>query len=400
MNYGNDKDKLNGYPSPLASNEEKATKEYGLEYFKTMYYQWHNNGDVYFRDRKMRYGRNRSYAEGNQDVGKYKDLLDVQGDTSYLNIDFTPVSVVPKFVDVIVNGMVNQEYDVKAKSIDPIAAKKRLEKKKMMFADMINKDFYEQVEDESGLSFSKKGFVAENTEEIEMFMALNYKQNVEIALEKAIEYTLDANDYDEVKRYMIRDLVVLGLCAAKTEISQTEGVKIRHVDPANLITSFSSKPDFKNIRHAGEIHSITIADLKQQAGSEFTEDDYIKIASQYVGKNNNPMYYGTQAYYENGNETYDYDKFSVNILDAEFITSHSLKYEKKENKFGGYSVNKKSSNYKAPKNSKTKREDIGQTVKVVYKGKYIIGTDYVFNYGMMKDMPRPKSNLSDTISSP
>ncbi len=396
MNYGNDKDKLNGYPSPLASNEEKATKEYGLEYFKTMYYQWHNNGDVYFRDRKMRYGRNRSYAEGNQDVGKYKDLLDVQGDTSYLNIDFTPVSVVPKFVDVIVNGMVNQEYDVKAKSIDPIAAKERLEKKKMMFADMINKDFYEQVEDESGLSFSKKGFVAENTEEIEMFMALNYKQNVEIALEKAIEYTLDANDYDEVKRYMIRDLVVLGLCAAKTEISQTEGVKIRHVDPANLITSFSSKPDFKNIRHAGEIHSITIADLKQQAGSEFTEDDYIKIASQYVGKNNNPMYYGTQAYYENGNETYDYDKFSVNILDAEFITSHSLKYEKKENKFGGYSVNKKSSNYKAPKNSKTKREDIGQTVKVVYKGKYIIGTDYVFNYGMMKDMPRPKSNLSET----
>ena len=105
MIYGNNKNKLNGYPSPLATNEEKAQKEYGLEYFKTMYYEWHNNGDVYFRDRKMRYNRNRSYAEGNQDVGKYKDLLDVQGDTSYLNIDFTPVSIIPKFVDVIVNGI-------------------------------------------------------------------------------------------------------------------------------------------------------------------------------------------------------------------------------------------------------------------------------------------------------
>jgi len=396
MNYGNNKNKLNGYPSPLATNEEKAANEYGLEYFKNMYYEWHNNGDVYFRDRKMRYNRNRSYAEGNQDVGKYKDLLDAQGDSSYLNIDWSPVSVIPKFVDVIVNGMVNQEYDVKAKSIDPIAAKERLDKKKRMFAEMITKDFVNNLENETGVPLSNNGFIADSNEEIEMFMALNYKQNVEIALEKAIEYTLDINDYDEVKRNMIRDLVVLGLCAAKTEMSKTEGVKIRHVDPANLITSFSAKPDFKNIRHAGEVYSITIADLKQQAGDEFSEDDYIKIAREYAGKNNNPVNYGTQAYYENGNETYDYDKFSVNILDAEFITSHSLKYEKKENKFGGYSVNKKPSNYKKPKKSKTKREDIGSTVKVVYKGKYIVGTDYIFNYGMMQDMPRPKSNLAET----
>jgi len=396
MTYGNNKNKLNGYPSPLATNEEKATKEYGLEYFKNMYYEWHNNGDVYFRDIKMRYSRNRSYAEGNQDVGKYKDLLDVQGDSSYLNIDWSPVSIVPKFVDVIVNGMVNQEYDIKAKTIDPVAANERLEKKKELYGNMLTKDFLNGLEDETGLPLAPKGFIAESSEEIDMFMSLNYKQNVEIALEKAIEYTLDINDYNETKRYMIRDLVVLGLCAAKTEISKTEGVKIRHVDPANLITSFSSKPDYKNIRHAGEVYSMTIADLKMQAGDEFSEEDYIKIAREYAGKNNNPSNYGTQAYYENGNETYDYDKFSVNILDAEFITSHSLKYEKKENKHGGYSVNKKPSNYKKPKNSKTKREDIGQTVKVIYKGKYIVGTDYVFNYNMMKDMPRPKSNLSET----
>ncbi len=396
MTYGNNKNKLNGYPSPLATNEEKATKEYGLEYLKTMYYEWHNNGDVYFRDRKMRYNRNRSYAEGNQDVGKYKDLLDVQGDSSYLNIDWSPVSIVPKFVDVIVNGMVNQEYDVKAKSIDPIAANKRLEKKKQMLGDMLSKDFLESLEDETGIPLSPNGFVAQSSEEVDMFMALNYKQNVEIALEKAIEYTLDKNDFDEVKRYMIRDLVVLGLCAAKVDLLPTSGVKIRHVDPANLITSFSAKPDYKNIRHAGEVYSMTIADLKQQAGDEFSEEDYIKIAKEYAGKNNNPSNYGTQAYFDNGNETYDYDKFSVNILDAEFITSHSLKYEKKENRFGGYSVNKKPSNYKKPKKSKTKREDIGSTVKVIYKGKYIVGTDYIFNYGMMKDMPRPKSNLSET----
>jgi len=394
--YNNTKDKLNGYPSPLATNEEKADIKYGLDYFKAMYYDHSKNSDVYHRDRKIRYSRNRAYAEGSQDIGKYKDLLDVQGDTAYLNIDFTPVPIIPKFVDVIVNGMVNQEYDIKAKSVDPIAAKERLNRKKQMYADMITKDFVEGLEDQTGIPLAPKGFVAKTSEEIDMFMAMNYKQNVEIALEKAIEYTLDINDYDEVKRLMIRDLVVLGLCSSKIELSPSRGVTIRHVDPANLITSYSSKPDFKNVRHAGEVYSMTIADLKQQAGDQFSEDDYQKIAKEYAGKNNNPMTYGDRAYYDNGNETYDYDKFSVNVLDAEFITSHSLNYEKKENKFGGFSVNKKASNYKTPKNSKTKRENIGSTVKVVYTGKYIINTDYIFNYGMMENMPRSKSNLSET----
>ena len=392
----NKKQESNGYPSPLSSNEEKASLSYGLQYFKTMYYEWHNNSDIYFRDKKLRYSRNRSYAEGNQDVGKYKDLLDVGGDTSYLNIDWTPVSVIPKFVDVIVNGMVNQEYDIKAESIDPVAANKRLEKKKKMYGEMLTKSFLTNLEDETGIPLTPDGFVADSSEEIEMFMALNYKQNVEIALEKAIEYTLDINDYSEVKRYMIRDLVVLGLCAAKTDLSPVSGLSIRYVDPSNLITSFSASSDFKNIKHAGEVYSMTIADLKQQAGNEFSEEDYIKIANEYVGKNNNPMYFNTSANYENGDNTYEYDKFSINILDAEFITSHELKYEKKDNKSGGYSVNKKPSNYKQPKNSKTNRKAIGSTVKVVYTGKYIVGSDYVFSYGLMKDMPRKKSNLSET----
>ena len=395
IHYDN-KDDINGYPNPLASNEEKADNSYGLRYFKAMYHEWDKGGDTSFQDRKYRYTRNRQYAEGNQDIGKYKDLLDVEGDSSYLNIDWTPVSIIPKFVDVIVNGMVNQEYETKAKSIDPVASEKRLNKKKRMYAEMLTKDFIEDMEDATGISLAPKGFVAQSSEEVEMWMTLNYKQSVEIALEKAIDFTLDINDYQEVKRLMIRDLVVLGLSAAKTSICPTQGIKIRHVDPANLITSFSSKPDYKNIRHAGEVYSMTIADLKQQAGDELTEDDYIKIAREYLGKNNNPSSFDTSRNYEDGNSTYDYDRFSVSVLDAEFITSHSLNYEKKGNKHGGFSVNRKKNNYKKPKKSKYKRENMSSTIKTIYTGKYIVGTDYVFNYGMMKDVPRKKSNLSDT----
>ena len=175
--FNKDKKKLNGYPSPLASNEDKATNEYGLEYFRAMYYEWHNNADVYFRDIKMRYVKNRAYAEGNQDVGKYKDLLDVEGDSSYLNIDWSPVSIIPKFVDVIVNGMVNQDYDVKAKSIDPVATDKRYEQKKKMYADMMMSSLIAKVEDKTGMKMTNESFVADSPEEIEMYMAMNCRDS-------------------------------------------------------------------------------------------------------------------------------------------------------------------------------------------------------------------------------
>ena len=384
---------LRGYPSPLASNEEKIKPTYGLQYFKQMYAEWDSNKFTNYQDLKARYSRNRAYAEGNQDTSKYKDLLDADGGTSYLNIDWTPVSIIPKFVDVIVNGMINQDYEVKANAVDPVAIANRQEKKKKMLGEMLTKDITAQLSDISGLNLEPQGFVADTVDEVELYMNLNYKQAVEIALEKAIQFTLDLNEYPEVAKSVYRDLVVLGKGAVKCDMTSS-GIKVRHVDPANLITSYSNKPDFKRISHAGEVYSVTISELKSMAGDEFTEEDYQKIASEYAGKMGNPLSYNRSMLSDSSNSNYDYDAFSISILDAEYKTGYDIKAEKKENARGGHSVNRKKGNYKAPKNSKTNRQDISTTVDVKYVGKYIIGTDYIFNYKMATDMARTKDDLA------
>ena len=361
-----------------------------------MYQDWDSSNDYSYNDKKQLFAKARSYAEGNQSVAKYKDLLDIEGDTSYMNIDWTPVSIIPKFVDVICGGMNNQEYEIKATAIDPISEKNRKTRKNKLFFNMKNKEFLSDMSQKSGQDFMPKDYIPESQEDLDLFMRLNYKQEYEIALEQGIKFVFDTNNFEELRQRVIRDLVVVGLAALKTSISEDNGIKIKYVDPTNLITSYSTSPDFSNIQHAGEIYRITIGELKEMAGDQFTEEQYKEIAEKYAKREDNSYNAGTPNLGQSGLFSDNYDNFSIEILDAEFMCAHTMKYEKKENSFGGYSVNKRKDTYKSPKKSKYKREDISSTYKVVYTGKYIVGSDYIFDYKLMENMMRPNSNLTET----
>ena len=386
---------IGGYPTIFATNEEKLTNEYGLQYFKRMYHDWKNSTDLSYQDRKRSFEKLRSYAEGTQSVAKYKDLLDVEGDSSYMNIDWTPVSIVPKFVDVVCGGMVNQEFMIRANAIDTMSIDKRKEDARELFADMMTAELRSFMTKKTGVDYNRKGFVPQDMEELELFMQMNYKQAQEISLENGIEFVLQQNDFDELKKRLVRDLVVIGTAAVKTYIDSAYGVRIKYVNPSNLVTSYSESPDYKNIQHAGEIYTVSIAELKRMAGDQFTEEQYKEMAEKYGKKQDEDTLFG-RGYHRHTSYSNDYDKFSVQIMDAEFISTHQLNYEKKENAFGGFSVRKRKGNYKAPKKSKHKREQISNTVKVVYNGKYIVGSDYIFDYGLARNMSRPKNDLSET----
>ena len=361
---------IGGYPTPIATNSEKASKEYGLQYFKRMYHDWTQNSELNFRDRRRRMIKARKYAEGNQDVGKYKDLLDVKGDNSYMNIDWTPVSVIPKFVDVVVGDLSNQDYEVKATAVDKLSQDKKLKDKMKLELTMYNKNFMEKVNAVFGVEeIAQQKELPETDEELELHMKLSYKQAHEISLEDGIKFVFEQNNIDELKRRLLRDFVVVGQSAVKTSINSSGVIKLKYVDPSNLITSFSSSPDFKNIQHAGEVYSITISQLREMAGDEFTDEEYKYIAETYGKKNesNDSYLFGRSFGVTEGQYSQEYDKFSVEILDAEFVTTHEINYEKKENSHGGYSVRKRKDNFKLPKKSKTKREHLNKELKLFIK---------------------------------
>tara|TARA_R100001594_G_scaffold8348_1_gene21661 strand:+ start:18 stop:2480 length:2463 start_codon:yes stop_codon:yes gene_type:complete len=394
--FGKSNQSVNGYPNPFATPEEKEKKEYGLQYIKRMYHEWKDNSQINTESKQSRYAKARSYAQGSQSVAKYKDLLDMEGDTSYLNLDWTPVNIVPKFLDLIVNELSNQDYEVLANAIDPLADTTREKDKLQMFASMMIEPGLEQLSNVTGYDVTQKGYVPRTQEELDIHMMLNYKQASEIAMEKGIKFVMEINDYDAIKKSIIRDLLVCGTGACKSYIDPNQSVKLKYVDPTNLITSFSNREDYTDIQHAGEVYTMTIGELKRIAGDQLSEADYEKIATEYSGKNNNDTSPNFESYLNQFQNEHDYDKFRVSVVDAEFFSVNELKYEKKKNAYGGYSVRKKPGDYKSPKKSKLDRELIKTSVKVVYSGKWIVGTDYLINYGLAKNMMRNKSNLTET----
>ena len=214
------------FPSQVVSDAEKASYDYGLQVSRAIEQEWFDQG----RTNQNRYQTNwnnfhqlRLYARGEQSIQKYKDELSINGDLSYLNLDWKPVPVISKFVDIVVNGISQKTYDIKAFAQDPESLKKRVEFANNLMIDMYAKDSIQTVKQTTGVDLSRTnippGDLPENEQELELHMQLSYKQSVEIAEEEAINNVLDYNKYDEIRKRLNYDLTVLGIAAIKTNFN-------------------------------------------------------------------------------------------------------------------------------------------------------------------------------------
>ena len=362
-------DKEIGYPNPLAPKKEKEQPSYGLSYFKKMYSDWKGNKSSLLEKRTSRYQNLRKYSRGTQPIQKYKNLMSAHGDNSFMNLDWSVVPIVPKFVDVVVGSLTNQDYKIICTAIDPVSTQKRRDDQMEMAVDIMIEPFAKELTDASGLPMTAQSGAPETKEELELYMQLNYKQGTEIAMEEGIDLAFSINDWKEVSKRIIRDLVDIGIGASKVHLDGN-GIGISYVDPEYLITSHTVNPNFKDIVHAGEIRRISIQELKRLAGDRLTEEQYAEIANIYTGKNNNPGKFSRNTSLNN-NADYEYDGFVVDMLDAEFKAVDAMNYEKKSNRYGGTTTVKKDSNYKAPKSSRYKREQIKPLIEMWYTGKWV-----------------------------
>ena len=389
------KNKALSFPDKTLSPEEKSEPKYGLDYAKAIYSNYKVQ-DYSIYNRVSRFVELRKAAEGLQSIDKFKDLMDMSGDTSYLNMDWQSVSCIPKFVNIIVGEMINQEFAVKANALDESSIKKLEEEKNKIYANLIMAEFSKEVERETGIPLVDKGIpVPKDLKDADVLIETTLKQAVEIAAEVSIKYVLNCNNFDqEVKERIIRDLIVIKICAVRSYFDENNDIRLRYVDPANLVLPYSNDPYFRDTEYVGEIKKMNFHDFCALVGEEMTYDKYCEIAKK-VGKQTisaNALSEENGRYY---NSTYPSgfiaDDFYIEVLDFEFRSSnHKMTYEKKYINKNNYFLNKKRSGYETPKYSKKQREVITKTVEVFYEGLWVIGCDYVFKYGLQENMSRPK----------
>jgi len=372
------------FPDQVVPDEEKASWEYGLLVGRAIENEWFRNDRGTYDRFNTNYSnlhRLRLYARGEQSIRKYKDELSINGDLSYLNLDWKPVPVIPKFVDILVNGISQRNYEINAFAQDPVSTKKRTAYAQSILDDINTKRYVDKVKELTGLDIGKapKGEnIPTKKEDLDVHMQLDYKQSIEVAEEEAINYVLDKNKYDLTRRRLNYDLTVLGIAASKTTFNNSEGIVVDYVDPARMVYSYTEDPNFEDLYYVGEVKNITLPELKKQFPN-LTVDELEKI----------------QKYPGNTNYTRDWngrqDRNTVQVLYFEYKTYTNQVWKIKETASGLEKALIKQDTFNPPENSNFKKAF--RSIEVLYSGAKILGHEMMLEWKMAENMTRPFSDI-------
>ena len=376
------------FPSQTVSDAEKSSEEYGLKVGKAIQTEWLNNdGSISkYKSNQNSFHNLRLYARGEQSIQKYKDELSINGDLSYLNLDWKPVPIIPKFVDIVVNGIAERTYDIKAFSQDSYGVSKRTKYMESILADMRTKELNEFSKQAFGIDLSEndKDTLPETKEELELHMQLTYKQAVEIAEEQALNVLMEGNNYELIKKRFYHDLTVLGIGAVKTSFNTSEGVVIDYVDPANLVYSYTDSPYFEDIYYVGEVKNIPVNELTKQF-PHLTESDLEEMMkNRAVTRNNNTTRFSIDKE----------DNNTIQVLYFNYKTYMNEVYKVKETGTGANKIIPKNDKFNPPKDKEGGYSKLSRSVECLYDGAMVVGTSKLLKWEMSKNMIRPKSDFT------
>ena len=403
--YGNNKRQSKSFPDPLAPQDVKQGKKYGLKYAKAIEGQWGKMQDTesLYRKRNKVWERNRDYANGTQDTNIYKRILTSMdpnaADGSLVNLDYTPVPILPKFSRIVGNKILSRNPYPNLEAIDPISSSEKNKEKQRIRTQVQIKPELEALKQETGgLVLDKDPSELPDTlEEAEIFLETNLKTDAEISAQIGTNLTLSWNNFnDSIYRRCVNDLVALGMAVVKRSNDPNYGIKTEYVDPCTFIHSYTEDPGLNDLTYAGHIKKISIQELKRLAGDQFTEEDYAKMAQGAAGINGNDSSKLSHQYFDDylKRNIFGYDEYMIDVLDFEFMSVDCMHFEDKENRYGNKLFFYEGFKYKERPGSVFEREPRKMNIATVYGGSYIIGTNFMYDYGMKANMPRNIHDIS------
>ncbi len=384
-----------GFPSQFVSDSEKKTVEFGLQVGQAIQYEWFKKDGTQcrFYDQWRTFHRLRLYARGEQSVGKYKNELAIDGDLSYLNLDWTPVPVLPKFVDIVVNGMSDRLFKVKAFAQDAMSQQKRSKYQDLIEGQMVAKPILQTIQQKTGANpfVTSPEELPNSDEELALYMQLNYKPAIEIAEEQAINTIFEDNKYVDTRKRFDYDQTVIGISVGKHEFLPGSGVEISYVDPANVVYSYTEDPHFKDCFYWGEVKTVPITDL-MKIDPKLSKEDLETISKSSQGWMD---YYNTAQYYDND----IFYRDTCTLMYFNYKSTNTFTYKKKINDSGAIKMVQKDDTFNPPADmlEEGNFEKVSKTIDVWYEGIMVMGTNIILKWEMAENMVRPKSASQHAI---
>ena len=368
------------FPSQAVSDLEKLNEDYGLKVARAIRHEWFSGSTSKYNSHKNNFHTLRLYARGEQPIQKYKNELSINGDLSYLNLDWKPVPIIPKFVDIVVNGMAQRNFEINCFSQDEFGVKKRTDYMESILRDMRSRTYTDLVKQKFGIDLYENNpeELPDTEEELTLHMQLDYKQAVELAEEQALNVLLEGSDYDLIRRRCLYDLTVLGIGATKTTFDFSTGAQAEYVDPANLVYSYTESPYFEDVYYIGEVKELPINELVKEF-PELSEEEIKELTDKYAY----PLDYVTNR-----------DKNKVQVLYFNYKTHMNNVYKLKELASGAEKIIEKDDQFNPPADMEAKFSKLERVVETLYEGVYIIGADKILRWKMCDNMMRTDSDFS------
>lgn len=369
-----------GYPNHFIPNAQK-NKKWVLDFINAAYSESQQLFPNGFYNSRDKYNLIRLYMQGKQPINKYRKMMDpansANQDKSWLNIDWSILPIVPRYRRMAVQMMGKQEYDLQADIVNSMAEDDkdkyyRAASTNIMIKDALTKN---GMEDKVSL-LNMQATDPQTKEELDIHMKYGYKHEYAVKMEEALELVMNTHNKFHYMRTLIRrDLIDYNVGCVKDDVDSNGYITLRKPNIKELIVGPTEKEDFSDCPFIGEVRYIPIRDIAKT--NEFTVDELRELAENNCNKYKNPPRFSGAEYLD----------FRVKVLDMEFFTTNTLTLEKRMNKAGNYVVARAGDKKKASRTYSSYNYDM------VYKGKWIIGTDKGYECGPATDVKRPKEDF-------
>lgn len=362
----------------------KKDEKWHLDYCKAMWEDAASQPKSMFYHNAQQYDRIKSYAHGRQDTAQYKKAMhiDEQSNTTYAVLDFKVLPIVKKHRQIALGKLQKSDYNIVATPIDALARNEAdkyfaVIKAKIMLRNELMKQNPELAQSPLLQPEAKEPL---DMEELEMQMEFGYKHNYAIEVEQGVQLIFNQNEIKKVRHKVFENLFDEGVAVIKDWMEPDGKVRFRVADNRSVITNSCRYYNFSDLLYCGEVIDPTWNDFREQASGQFDEQQFEKIYDACKAQNDS---------YRHLSRDKSADKFKVKVLDIEWFSVDEQVYEEGFTQYGNPFLTKTDFKNKGKEGTKVVKK------KNVYRAKWVVGTDFIYDFGLASYIKRPKG-ISET----
>jgi hypothetical protein len=391
-----------GRPSHLI-DPRKKDKAWVLAMTKSIYNDFNKYCPNLFYNNRARHNETVNFLQGVIEPSRYQKMVDQNAshntNLTQVNHDKRILNLLSKYFRLI-NGRLNDvEFDITIKPNNNLAREQDDEYRTMLktfmqLSKILEENNVGQISDFLG----EQGFeIPDNNEELEIQMQMSKPSQLAMFLKRALR---EINYLDKVDQKFSEEdyyLPAFGCAGIETTVN-ANGVPTRTpIDPRNLLAGFSATEDGRDMSEVGKFRMATINDIRMEDGGKDLKIEDLKDIEKYcMGRYGNEVSYSGINTFGRTDELYG--RYRTMILDIFFYSYDEQVTVAKPNGEGNPIMVTKGFEYyrgrEAEYEKKYPNKRIYRTkTQNVYKASWIVGTDYIYNCGLVKNIHRPSTDI-------